>query len=79
MASITSLKSPTLRIGLLPGAAVGGLLGGALVTNVVNRLSIPRDRQGLFLRRRARRQCARCAGFGISRCTLCSGEGICVS
>lgn len=67
-----------LRLGLLPGAALGGFLGGALITTVVRSLSVPRERRGLFVRRRARRRCPRCAGFGISRCTLCTGEGICV-
>ena len=76
--STLSPISTTLRLGILPGAALGGLLGGATVTNLVNRMSIPRERQGLFLRRRPRRRCPRCAGFGISRCTLCNGEAICV-
>lgn len=68
-----------LRIGLIPGTAIGGFIGGALVTNLVTRLSSPPIRRGLFVRRRSRRPCPRCGGFGLAKCTLCSGSGICVS
>lgn len=72
--------SPTLlRFSLIPAVTLGGLIGGALITNAVTRLSRPRERTSLFLRRRARRKCPRCGGFGIMRCTLCSGEAVCVS
>lgn len=73
-----SLCARSLQIGLVPGAALGGLLAGVAVTTLARRISAQQTRRGLFVRRRARRPCARCAGFGISRCTLCSGEGICV-
>lgn len=71
------MQAPALRIGLLPGAAVAGLLGGIFITNAVSRISHPRQRKTLFVRRRPQRRCPRCAGFGISRCTLCRGEAIC--
>lgn len=68
------------RLSLIPGLALGGILGGALITNVVTRLVNARpDRNSLFIRRRPRRPCPRCAGFGITRCTLCDGEAIVVS
>lgn len=70
---------PHLQIGLIPGTAIGGFIGGALVTNLVIRLSSPPIRRGLFVRRRSHRPCPRCGGFGLAKCTLCSGNGICVS
>ncbi|PXF43351.1 hypothetical protein BWQ96_06914 [Gracilariopsis chorda] len=71
------MQTCALRVGILPGAALGGFLGGVIVTRLTGRLSRTRERTSLFVRRRARRRCPRCAGFGISRCTLCDGEGIC--
>lgn len=67
-----------LRMSLIPGVALGGLLGGVLITNVVTRMS-QRERTSLFVRRRARKRCPRCSGFGITRCSLCGGEAMCVS
>lgn len=73
-----SLASP-LRLSLIPGVALGGLLGGVLITNIVTRLSQRERISSLFVRRRARKPCPRCAGFGITRCSLCGGEAMCVS
>lgn len=68
-----------LRLSLIPGVALGGILGGILITNVVTRMTQRNERTSLFVRRRARRRCPRCAGFGVMRCTLCGGEALCVS
>lgn len=73
-----SMCPRSLQIGVLPGAAIGSLVGGAVITSLARRLSAPQARRGLFVRRRGRRPCARCSGFGISRCPLCTGEGVCV-
>lgn len=72
------MQTCSLRIGMLPGAAIGAVVGGVIITKLAGALSINRNRRGLFVRRRARKRCPRCSGFGISRCTLCLGEGLCV-
>lgn len=68
-----------LRMSPIPGVALGGLIGGIAITNVVTRLSQRNERTSLFVRRRAKRRCPRCSGFGITRCDLCKGEAMLVS
>ena len=56
-----------------------GVIGGVAISAIAARIVQGRVRRGLFLRKRPARRCPRCAGFGIVRCPLCSGESVCVS
>jgi hypothetical protein len=73
---------PPFQIGLLQGAAIGGLLSSAAVLAGILRArqyAADHRRGGLYLRRRPRKEsrCPRCGGFRITRCSVCSGSGIC--
>lgn len=76
--STTNIITP-LRLSLIPGVALGGIIGSIVITNVVTRISQRNERTSLFVKRRARRRCPRCGGFGIVRCNLCQGEAMVVS
>jgi hypothetical protein len=82
MAALFAGGTTVMPWGLIETVALGGVLGGVVATRACLRVqaavSSARRRRGLFLRRRPRRRCPRCAGFGVLRCTLCKGEGVCV-
>jgi hypothetical protein len=82
MAALVAGGTTVMPWGLIETVALGGVLGGVVATRACLRVqaavSSARRRRGLFLRRRPRRRCPRCAGFGVLRCTLCKGEGVCV-
>jgi hypothetical protein len=71
-----------LRMGLLQGAALGGLVGSAALLGAIlraGRYAAAHRKGGLFVRRRPPKddRCPRCAGFRIQRCTICRGTGVC--
>lgn len=72
----------TLQWGLIETVGLTSVVGGVIATRMASRaiatLTASR-RRGLFVRRRPRRKCPKCAGFGIQRCVLCRGEGVCTA
>lgn len=74
MSLITILRLDPLHGATLAGLGAGAVLGGAIKgVEVISR----KRRRGLYLRKRPTPHCARCAGFGIVRCELCHGNGVC--
>ena len=56
--------------------SIGVFLGFFFLFSIIGqKKNLVRKKNGLFLKPRPEKKCFKCQGFGISRCTLCSGKG----
>jgi hypothetical protein len=79
---MAATSASALRIGLVQGVLLGGLVGGIATARMVKvawTTATTSRRRGLFLVRRPsrRRRCPVCAGFRIAPCDLCHARGVC--